>query len=106
ADLDVAVELGARIDDRARVDGGHLARSLGTRSGAAVAVAAAFAVAVGRPDLAQRAHQLGLGGDLAVDGGLARVLPDRARDAHDLDLEPELVAGNDRSLEAGAVDAD
>src|SRR5690606_16613456 len=58
-----------------------------------------------RLDLAQRAHQLGLGGDLAIDRGLARVLPDRPRNAHDLDLEPELVAGHDGPLEAGAVDA-
>src|SRR5574343_658847 len=56
-------------------------------------------------DLAHRAHQLGLGGELAVHAGLGRVLVDACLGTQDLGFDDELVTRLDRALETGTVDA-
>ena len=53
----------------------------------------------------QHAEQLGLGDELAVDGGLAVNFHRRGAAVQDDAFEPQLIAGNDRTAEARLVDA-
>src|SRR5512133_825959 len=57
-------------------------------------------------DVAFGAHQLGFGGDFAIDTRLDPVLPDAANLADDFDVQVQLVTGGYRFLEACMVDAD
>ena len=86
-------------DDRGGMDvggGAHSARLRRVgRGGSGLGLAA----------VGERAHDGGFAGDLALDGGDARMLTALVRQLSTVDFDAELVAGNDGTAEAGVVDA-